>query len=139
MANKFKAAREAAGLTQAAMAERMEIPLRTIQDWERGKRTPPLYVERFVLRELKELEGTVNNVGRLEYNFAELTNDEKVAGRVEWPANYDDGYYCTNCYGEGIFWVGDGDRQQKAAPADWDLKGLTKKSAQVKIKRWMAK
>lgn len=55
MENEFKAARLAAGLTQKAMAVLMEIPFRTIQDWEAGKRTPPPYVRRFVLNELKML------------------------------------------------------------------------------------
>lgn len=53
--NEFKAARLEAGLTQAGMAKLMEIPLRTIQDWEAGKRTPPPYVVRFVLNELKAI------------------------------------------------------------------------------------
>lgn len=56
-AEKLKAARAAAGLTQHGMADRMLIPLRTIQDWEGGRRTPPEYVQRFVLN---ELEGLIN-------------------------------------------------------------------------------
>lgn len=55
MENEFKAARLAAGLTQKAMADLMQIPFRTIQDWEAGKRIPPPYVRRFVLNELKIL------------------------------------------------------------------------------------
>lgn len=58
MENEFKAAREQAGLTQKGMSELMEIPLRTIQDWERGIRTPPPYVKRFVLNELSTLAKT---------------------------------------------------------------------------------
>ena len=52
---KLKDARKAADLTQQAMAERMEIPKRTIQDWEGGLRIPPAYVQRFVLNELESL------------------------------------------------------------------------------------
>ena len=52
---KLKESRGAAGLTQQAMADRMEIPKRTIEDWERGIRTPPAYVQRFVLNELRDL------------------------------------------------------------------------------------
>lgn len=33
-------AREATGLSQAAFAERYEIPLSTFQDWEQGQRVP---------------------------------------------------------------------------------------------------
>lgn len=51
----LKEARLAAGLTQQQMSDIMEIPKRTIQDWEAGKRKCPPYVERLVLKELKEL------------------------------------------------------------------------------------
>lgn len=54
-AEKLKAARKAAGLTQQGMADRMEIPRRTIQDWEADRMTPPPYVQRFVLNELESL------------------------------------------------------------------------------------
>lgn len=56
MENEFKAARLAAGLTQKGMSELMVIPFRTIQQWESGERTPPPYVKRFVLNELKDIE-----------------------------------------------------------------------------------
>ena len=59
--NEFKTARLAAGLTQKAMSELMEIPFRTIQDWEAGKRTPPPYVRRFVVNELKDIENGKNS------------------------------------------------------------------------------
>lgn len=36
------------GLTQKALAERFGIPLRTIEDWSTGKRTPPDYVVRMI-------------------------------------------------------------------------------------------
>ena len=60
MENEFQAARWAAGLTQKAMADLMEIPLRTIQKWEQGERTPPPYVRRFVLNELKLMAESKN-------------------------------------------------------------------------------
>lgn len=55
-AQALKRARAAAGLSQQGMADRMLIPRRTIQDWETEKRTPPLYVKRFVLNELESLK-----------------------------------------------------------------------------------
>lgn len=55
-AEQLKAARKAAGMTQQGMAERMKIPRRTIEDWERGQSIPPPYVQRFVLNELKSLK-----------------------------------------------------------------------------------
>lgn len=49
-------AREAAGLSMAEMSRLMEIPYRTIQDWESGKRKCPSYVERLVVKELNTLK-----------------------------------------------------------------------------------
>ena len=54
--NIFKEARLASGLTRATMSELMGIPLRTLENWESGTRIPPKYVERWVLKELKEIE-----------------------------------------------------------------------------------
>ena len=55
-AQALKGARAATGLSQQGMADRMLIPKRTIQDWEGGQRTPPPYVQRFVLNELESLK-----------------------------------------------------------------------------------
>ena len=54
-AEQLKEARKAAGLSQQKMADLTLIPKRTIEDWERSKSTPPPYVQRFVLNELKSL------------------------------------------------------------------------------------
>ena len=54
---KLKEARKAAGLTQQTMADRMLIPKRTIEDWERGISAPAHYVQRFVLNELEQIAG----------------------------------------------------------------------------------
>lgn len=53
---RLKNARKAAGLTQKEMADIMLIPKRTIEDWERGSREAPPYVQRFVLNELESLK-----------------------------------------------------------------------------------
>lgn len=54
-AEKLRAARKAAKMTQKGMKKLMKIPFRTIQDWEGEKHTPPEYVQRFVLNELESL------------------------------------------------------------------------------------
>lgn len=59
--DRLKAARKEAGLTQQGMADRMLIPRRTIEKWETGERTPPPYVQRFVLNELESLGKETNN------------------------------------------------------------------------------
>lgn len=50
------------GLSQKAFGEKYQIPMRTIQDWEAGKRTPPIYVmlllERAVLEDAKRTSST---------------------------------------------------------------------------------
>lgn len=68
-AEKLKEARKAAGLSQQSMADKMLIPKRTIQDWEGELRTPPSYVQRFVINELATKQAAewrevvVNGVG----------------------------------------------------------------------------
>lgn len=51
----IKEARLNAGLTQQRMSEVFEIPKRTIENWETGKRPPPAYVEKLVIRELERI------------------------------------------------------------------------------------
>lgn len=43
-AEQIKSIRSYTGMSQARFGEAYEIPVRTIQDWERGIRTPPAYV-----------------------------------------------------------------------------------------------
>ena len=52
----LKAARAVTGLSQQAMADQTLIPKRTIEEWEAGRRTPPPYVQRFVLNELNGMK-----------------------------------------------------------------------------------
>lgn len=44
--------RTGAGWSRPKMVERIGVPLRTIEDWEAGKSTPPEYVQRLVLDRL---------------------------------------------------------------------------------------
>ena len=41
--HEIKEKRIAAGLSRAEMARRFEIPIRTLEDWETEKRTPPVW------------------------------------------------------------------------------------------------
>lgn len=56
----IKEMRTLLGLSQTAFGEKYRIPMRTIQDWEAGKRTPPIYVilllERAVIEDAKKNE-----------------------------------------------------------------------------------
>ena len=53
--SKIKEARQKAGITQEEMSRLLEIPKRTIGDWETGTRTPPPYVEKMVVAELQRM------------------------------------------------------------------------------------
>ena len=44
----FKELRKTSGMTQKEMSEYLEIPKRTIEDWERGARKCPEYLLRLV-------------------------------------------------------------------------------------------
>ena len=44
----IKELRESAGMTQKEFGEYLNIPVRTIQDWERGRRNPPGYVKELI-------------------------------------------------------------------------------------------
>jgi DNA-binding transcriptional regulator YiaG len=51
----IKEARKSAKLTQKQVSDRFEIPLRTIEAWEAGKRTPPPYVEKLIVDKLENI------------------------------------------------------------------------------------
>ena len=52
-AQKIKKLREETGLNRKQFALYYEIPLRTVEDWEAGRRTPPEYVPRLMEYRLK--------------------------------------------------------------------------------------
>lgn len=56
-AEELRTIRTEAGWSRPKMVERVGVPLRTIEDWESAKRTPPKYVQRLVIdRLLLEIE-----------------------------------------------------------------------------------
>lgn len=48
----IKELRQQTGLSQSAFARYFEIPVRTVQDWEQGKRTPPEYLVKLMIYKL---------------------------------------------------------------------------------------
>lgn len=48
---------ETYGMTQTALAKRFGIPLRTVQGWANGTRTPPAYVVGMIVEILKKSGG----------------------------------------------------------------------------------
>lgn len=47
-AEQIKSIRARTGLTRAAFAAEYDLPLRTLEDWEAGRRQPPPYVIRLL-------------------------------------------------------------------------------------------
>lgn len=52
----IKEAREAAGLSRAEMSRLFEIPVRTLEEWDAGRRTPPPYVEKLIIEKLEAIK-----------------------------------------------------------------------------------
>ncbi len=51
----IKEARHLSGLSQAEMAKVLEIPRRTIEEWEANRRKPPTYVEKLIIEKLLQI------------------------------------------------------------------------------------
>ncbi len=49
-----KELRALTGLSQKSFSDKYQIPKRTLEDWESGKRTPPEYVISLLERAVKE-------------------------------------------------------------------------------------
>jgi DNA-binding XRE family transcriptional regulator len=61
----IKETRKQLGLSQRALSEAFNIPLRTIEDWERGVRNPPEWVERLLLDKLNQYKGGARRAAKL--------------------------------------------------------------------------
>ena len=51
---KIKQARLAAGLSQASLSKKYGIPIRTIENWDSGKRIPSEWLENLLIRIIRE-------------------------------------------------------------------------------------
>lgn len=51
----IKEIRDTTGLTQIGFAELLGIPIRTIQNWEKGYRNPPDYIVELINFKIKRL------------------------------------------------------------------------------------
>lgn len=52
-AKKIRELRDSVGLTRKEFSEHVGIPVRTLEDWEAGRRTPPEYIPRLIEYQLK--------------------------------------------------------------------------------------
>ena len=53
IADRIKELRENTGMSRKAFSEHTGIPVRTLEDWEAGRRTPPEYLPRLIEYQLK--------------------------------------------------------------------------------------
>lgn len=53
IAEKIRELRAQTGMTRKAFAAHVGIPIRTVEDWEAGRRTPPEYIPRLIAFQLK--------------------------------------------------------------------------------------
>ena len=53
IADTIKELRESTGMSRKAFSEHTGIPVRTLEDWEAGRRTPPQYIPRLIEYQLK--------------------------------------------------------------------------------------
>ena len=53
IAIKIKELRESTGMTRKEFSEHTGIPVRTLEDWEAARRTPPEYIPRLIAYQLK--------------------------------------------------------------------------------------
>ena len=52
-ANTIKELRESIGMSRKEFSEHTCIPVRTLEDWEAARRTPPEYIPRLIAYQLK--------------------------------------------------------------------------------------
>lgn len=52
-ATKMKELRDSVGMTRKEFSDHIGIPIRTLEDWEAARRTPPEYIPRLIAYQLK--------------------------------------------------------------------------------------
>ena len=53
IAQSIKELRESTGMSRKEFSEHTGIPVRTLEDWEAARRTPPEYIPRLIAYQLK--------------------------------------------------------------------------------------
>ena len=53
IAKSIKELRESTGMSRKEFSEHTGIPVRTLEDWEAGRRTPPEYIPRLLAYQIK--------------------------------------------------------------------------------------
>ena len=72
----IKELRESTGMSRKEFSEHTGIPVRTLEDWEAARRTPPEYIPRLIAYQLKYEELVKDFVNRVEFDTVK-TKEEK--------------------------------------------------------------
>ena len=54
--NEFRSARKRLGMTQRKLSEILDIPKRTIEEWEGGRRNPPDWAKKLILEKMESMK-----------------------------------------------------------------------------------
>lgn len=86
IANVIRELRASTGMSRKAFSDHTGIPVRTLEDWEAGRRTPPEYIPRLIgyqlkyeqmMKEKEEKTGVdTDAAGTMEVSEAALKADE---------------------------------------------------------------
>lgn len=71
VANIIKELRDSTGMSRKEFSEHTGIPVRTLEDWEAARRTPPEYIPRLIAYQLKYEELIKNFANRIEFEAVE--------------------------------------------------------------------
>lgn len=74
-AKTIKELREGIGMSRKEFSEHTGIPVRTLEDWEASRRTPPEYIPRLIAYQLKYEELVKNSAKRVEFDT--VNNEEE--------------------------------------------------------------
>ena len=74
--------RESIGLTRKEFSEHIGIPVRTLEDWEAGRRTPPEYIPKLISYQLK-YEELLREVSVKDKYEGDLEKGERVYERSQ--------------------------------------------------------
>ena len=97
--SKIKEARQKAGISQAEMSKRLEIPKRTIEEWETGNRKPPAYVERLVVAELERIAKEIDSMKyQMEVTLIDPEGGKDINYSLSCMFYYDEGQYGNGHY-----------------------------------------
>lgn len=56
----IKESRKSAGLTQSQFSDIFEIPLDVVKSWDSGRRKPPGWAEKLIIKELERMKETTS-------------------------------------------------------------------------------